>query len=119
MSALPMRLRSLSAQLARLRAELDPAVRPGLGAYAHAGSGIPVIEVAKSRFRTATPFSAGGARIIGPPAVYHRGRDPRSRRRGPGPAHAGRYRLPGELRRAGTLARAGPPAVSPAGRQPG
>ena len=35
-------------------ADLDPGGRPGLGARAHAEFGIPVIGVAKSRFRTAT-----------------------------------------------------------------
>ena len=35
-------------------ADLDPGGRPGLGADAHAEFGIPVIGVAKSRFRTAT-----------------------------------------------------------------
>jgi deoxyribonuclease V len=35
-------------------ANLDPGGRPGLGARAHAESGIPVIGVAKSRFRMAT-----------------------------------------------------------------
>jgi deoxyribonuclease V len=35
-------------------ADLDPAGRPGLGAHAHAEFAIPVIGVAKSRFRTAT-----------------------------------------------------------------
>jgi deoxyribonuclease V len=35
-------------------ADLDPGARPGLGARAHAEFGIPVIGVAKSRFRTAT-----------------------------------------------------------------
>ena len=35
-------------------ADLDPGGRPGLGAHAHAELGIPVIGVAKSRFRTAT-----------------------------------------------------------------
>ena len=35
-------------------AGLDPGGRPGLGAHAHAEFGIPVIGVAKSRFRTAT-----------------------------------------------------------------
>ena len=35
-------------------ADLDPSSRPGLGAHAHAEFGIPVIGVAKSRFRTAT-----------------------------------------------------------------
>ena len=35
-------------------ADLDPGGRPGLGAHAHAEFGIPVIGVAKSRFRTVT-----------------------------------------------------------------
>ena len=35
-------------------ADLDPGGRPGLGAHVHAEFGIPVIGVAKSRFRTAT-----------------------------------------------------------------
>src|SRR5580693_6391712 len=35
-------------------ADLDPSGRAGLGAHAHAEFGIPVIGVAKSRFRTAT-----------------------------------------------------------------
>jgi deoxyribonuclease V len=35
-------------------ADLDPAGRPGLGAHPHAEFGIPVIGVAKSRFRSAT-----------------------------------------------------------------
>ena len=34
--------------------DLDPTGRPGLGGHAHAEFGIPVIGVAKSRFRTAT-----------------------------------------------------------------
>ena len=34
-------------------ADLDPGGRPGLGAHAHAEFGIPVIGVAKSRFRSA------------------------------------------------------------------
>ena len=38
-------------------ADLDPSGRPGLGAHAHAEFGIPVIGVAKSSFRTATPGS--------------------------------------------------------------
>ena len=35
-------------------ADPDPSARPGLGARAHAEFGLPVIGVAKSRFRTAT-----------------------------------------------------------------
>jgi len=36
-------------------ADLDPGSRPGLGAHAHAEFGIPVIGVAKSRFRARGP----------------------------------------------------------------
>jgi deoxyinosine 3'endonuclease (endonuclease V) len=68
-------------------ADLDPDGRPGLGAHAHAEYGIPVIGVAKSRFRAATHAGAGGARIFGAPAVRHGGRDASSRRGRPGPAN--------------------------------
>jgi deoxyribonuclease V len=99
-------------------ADLDPARRPGLGAHAHAEFGIPVIGVAKSRFRTAAhavPVLCGSsARPLfvtsaGMPAadaadlVRHM---------------AGRYRLPDALRRADTLARTGPPAATMTDRQP-
>jgi deoxyinosine 3'endonuclease (endonuclease V) len=67
-------------------ADLDPAGRPGLGAHAHAEFGIPVIGVAKSRFRTAT-HALPVLRILSPPAVRHLRRDARSRCSGPGPAH--------------------------------
>ena len=90
-------------------ADLDPAGRPGLGARAHAEFGIPVIGVAKSRFRTATHAVAvvrgSSARPLcvtaaGMPAIDAADliRD-----------MAGRYRLPDTLRRTDTLARAGPP----------
>ncbi len=52
-------------------ADLDPSGRPGLGAHAHAEFGIPVIGVAKSRFRTAThalPVKRGSSvRCTSPP----------------------------------------------------
>ena len=90
-------------------ADLDPSGRPGLGAHAHAEFGIPVIGVAKSRFRTAThavPVLRGSS---GAPAVRHRRRDARSRRGGPGPGHgrpvpAARRTAPGRYPRAGTSA---------------
>jgi deoxyribonuclease V len=47
-------LRGLGLLVAGGYADLDPAGRPGLGAHAHAESGIPVTGAAKSRFRTAT-----------------------------------------------------------------
>ena len=93
-------------------ADLDPAGRPGLGAHAHAQFGIPVIGVAKSRFRTAThavPVVRGSsARPLfvtscGLPAADAADLVRRM---------AGRYRLPDALRRADTLARTGPPAVT-------
>jgi deoxyribonuclease V len=93
-------------------ADLDPAGRPGLGAPAHAEFGIPVIGVAKSRFRTAThavPVVRGSsARPLfvtssGMPAADAADLVRRM---------AGRYRLPDALRRADTLARTGPPAVT-------
>jgi deoxyribonuclease V len=34
--------------------DLDPGGRPGLGAHAHSALGVPVIGVAKTRFRTAS-----------------------------------------------------------------
>ena len=92
-------------------ADLDPDGRPGLGARAHAEFGIPVIGVAKSRFRTATHavpvvrgtlvrplfVTAAGMPSIDAADLVRR--------------MAGRYRLPDALRRADTLARAGPPAA--------
>ncbi|HLN66752.1 MAG TPA: hypothetical protein VK280_05720 [Streptosporangiaceae bacterium] len=35
-------------------ADLDPGGRPGLGTHAHAAFGIPVIDVAKTRFHAAS-----------------------------------------------------------------
>jgi deoxyribonuclease V len=99
-------------------ADLDPAGRPGLGAHAHAEFGIPVIGVAKSRFRTAThavPVVRGSSMrplfvtATGMPAADAADLVRRM---------AGRYRLPDALRRADTLARTGPPAATMTDRQP-
>ncbi len=80
-----------------------------MGAYAHAGFGIPVIGVAKSRFRTAThavPVVRGSsARPLFVTAAGMPAADAAALVRD----MAGRYRLPDALRRADTLARAGPP----------
>jgi deoxyribonuclease V len=88
-------------------ADLDPLGRPGLGAYAHAEFGVPVIGVAKSAFATAThaipvrrgasarPLlvtAAGMARADAAELVQRM---------------AGRFRVPDALRRADALARAG------------
>jgi deoxyribonuclease V len=99
-------------------ADLDQAGRPGLGAYVHAEFGIPVIGVAKSRFRTAThavPVLRGSsARPLFVTAAGLPAADAADLVR----RMAGRYRLPDAVRRADTLARAGPPAATMTDRQP-
>ena len=98
-------------------ADLDPAGRPGLGAHAHAEFGIPVIGVAKSRFRTAThavPVLRGSS--ASPLFVTAAGM-PTADAADLVRRMAGRYRLPDALRRADTLARTGPPAATVTGRQ--
>ena len=97
-------------------ADLDPGGRPGLGAHAHAAFGIPVIGVAKSRFRTAThavPVVRGSAvRPLFVTAAGMPGAEAADLVR----HMAGRYRLPDALRRADTLARTDSPALSTTGR---
>ena len=99
--------------------DLNPSGRPGLGARAHAEFGIPVIGVAKSGFRTAThavPVVRGSsARPLFVTAAGLPATDAADLVR----RMAGRYRLPDVLRRADTLARAGPPAATRTDRQPG
>jgi deoxyribonuclease V len=98
-------------------ADLNPGGRPGLGARAHAEFGIPVIGVAKSRFRTAThavPVVRGSsARPLFVTSAGMPAADAADLVR----SMAGRYRLPDALRRADTLARAGPLAVTMPRRQ--
>jgi deoxyribonuclease V len=99
-------------------ADLDPRGRPGLGARAHAEFGIPVIEVAKSPFRTAThavPVVRGSS--VRPLFVTEAGM-PAADAAELVRRMADRYRLPGALRRAGTLARTCPPAATMTDRQP-
>jgi len=93
-------------------ADLDPGGRPGLGAHAHAESGIPVIGVAKSRFRTAThaiPVVRGSS--LRPLFVTAAGM-PRADAADLVRHMSGRYPLPDALRRADTLARTGLPAAT-------
>ena len=88
-------------------ADLDPGGRPGLGAHAHAEFGIPVIGVAKSRFRTAThavPVVRGSS--VRPLFVTAAGM-PAATAADLVRRMAGRYRLTDALRRADILARAG------------
>ncbi|HEY6278558.1 MAG TPA: endonuclease V [Streptosporangiaceae bacterium] len=92
-------------------ADLDPAGRPGLGAYAQAEFGVPVVGVAKTAFRTAihaVPVIRG-ERSTRPLFVTAAGmpcQDAADLVRG----MAGRYRLPDALRRADALARGHPPS---------
>jgi deoxyribonuclease V len=94
-------------------ADLDPGGRPGLGAHAHAECGIPVIGVAKSKFRTAThavPVVRGSSErplFVTAAGISRADAADLVRRM------AGRYRLPDALRRADTLARTGPPTADP------
>jgi deoxyribonuclease V len=88
-------------------ADLDPAGRPGLGAHAHAALGVPVIGVAKTRFRTAThAVEVRRGKSARPLYVTAAGMPPAQaaslvRRM------AGAFRLPDALRRADALARTG------------
>jgi deoxyribonuclease V len=102
-------------------ADLEPSARPGLGAHAHAHAEfyIPVIGVAKSRFRTAThavPVNRGSwvrplfVTAAGMPAAHAAGLVQRM---------TGRYPLPDALRRADHLARADPPSATITGHQHG
>ena len=99
-------------------ADLDPGGRPGLGAHAHAEFGIPVIGVPKSRFRTAThavPVLRGSS--VRPLFVTAAGM-PAADAADLVRRMTGRYRLPDALRRADTLARAGPPVATMTDRLP-
>jgi deoxyribonuclease V len=91
--------------------DLDPDGRPGLGAHAHAEFGVPVIEVAKTRFAPAVhvvPVIRGNA--TRPLYVTSAGIPPTDAaelvRR-----IAGRFRLPDALRRVDNLARGRPSAI--------
>ena len=97
--------------------DLDPSGRPGLGAHAHAEFGIPVIGVAKSKFRTATHAVPAVRRSSGRPLFVTAAGIPRADAADLVRRMAGRYRLPDALRRADTLARAGPPVATMTDRQ--
>lgn len=85
--------------------DLDPAGRPGLGAYVHAALGIPIVGVAKTAFRPAThavPVVRGNA--TKPLYITAAGLDV-ERAAALVAAMAGRYRLPDALRRVDALTR--------------
>jgi deoxyribonuclease V len=88
-------------------ADLDPAGRPGLGAHAHAAFGVPVIGVAKTRFRTAThAVEVLRGRSARPLFVTAAGM-PADQAASLIRRMAGPFRLPDALRRADALARTG------------
>ena len=91
-------------------ADLDPGGRPGLGAYARAQSGVPVIGVAKTAFRTAThavPVVRGDSSSR--PLYVTAAGMPRDQAADLIRHMTGRHRLPDALRRADALARDRPP----------
>jgi deoxyribonuclease V len=98
-------------------ADLDPAGRPGLGAHAHAAFGVPVIGVAKSRFRTASHaveiLRGSSARPLFVTAAGMPPAEAASLVR----QMAGHFRLPDALRRADALARMGTTLAIAAGPQ--
>jgi deoxyribonuclease V len=90
-------------------ADLDPEGRPGLGAHAHAEFGVPVIGVAKTRFRTAShAVEVRRGRSERPLFVTAAGM-PVAAAAGLVRRMAGPFRIPDALRRADALARTGPP----------
>jgi deoxyribonuclease V len=90
-------------------ADLDPAGRPGLGAYAHGEFGVPVIGVAKTAFRTATHAVAVQRGRSARPLFVTAAGMPAAEAADLIRHMAGPFRLPDALRRADALARAGPP----------
>jgi deoxyribonuclease V len=85
--------------------DLDPHGRPGLGAHLHAATGLPVIGVAKTAFRTATqarPVLRGSS--AKPLYVTVAGLDLDEAARKV-TSMAGSFRLPDALRRVDALAR--------------
>jgi deoxyribonuclease V len=89
-------------------ADLDPEGSPGLGAYAHAEFGVPVIGVAKSAFRTATHAVPVLRGTSARPLYVTAAGMPRDEAANMVRRMAGRHRLPDALRRADALARGGP-----------
>lgn len=85
--------------------DLDPRGRPGLGTHLHTRTGMPVVGVAKTVFRTATHaievHRGGGTR----PVYVTAAGLPRDEAAALVAQMAGAHRVPDALRRADTLAR--------------
>ena len=100
-------------------ADLDPGGRPGLGAYTHAEFGIPVIGVAKTAFRSASPAVPGLRRTSARPLFVTAAGMPRDEAADLVRHMAVPHRLPDAIRRANTLARTSLPAAELTHRQHG
>jgi deoxyribonuclease V len=91
--------------------DLEPNGRPGLGAYVHRATGVPVVGVAKTAFQPAThaiEVRRGDAR----PLFVTAAGLPTPRAAELVAAMAGRYRLPEALRRVDALSRGASPATT-------
>jgi deoxyribonuclease V len=91
--------------------DLDPDGRPGMGAHLHSALEVPVIGVAKTRFRAATHaievVRGGATRPLYVTAVGVQ----RDRAAAIVREMAGPYRIPDALRRVDALSRTSPPRV--------
>ena len=87
--------------------DLDPGGRPGLDAHAHAVFGVPVIGVAKSRFRTASNAAEVLRVNSARPLLITAARMPLSEAADLVRRMTGPFRLPDVPRRVDTLARTG------------
>ena len=87
--------------------DLDPGGRPGLGAHAHAAFGVPVIGVAKTRFRAASHAVEVLRGSSSRPLFVTAAGMPQAEAAALVRQMAGLFRLPDALRRADALARTG------------
>jgi deoxyribonuclease V len=87
--------------------DLDPAGRPGLGAHLHAQTGVPIIGVAKTAFRTATHAIRVCRGIATRPLLVTAAGIPPSDAAAMVRTMAGAHRIPDALRRVDRLARTG------------
>ncbi len=87
--------------------DLDPGGRPGLGAHAHAAFSVPVIGVAKTRFRTASHAAEVLRGSSARPLFVTAAGIPLAQAADLVRRMAGPFRLPDALRRVDVLARTG------------
>ena len=88
--------------------DLDPAGTPGLGAHLHTHTGLPIIGIAKTAFRTATHAIAIHRGRAARPLYVTAAGFPADQAAALVTAMAGSHRIPDALRWVDTLARRGP-----------